>query len=270
MRKLTAAAAALLLSLVLAGCGDDDGDGGDAGTDPGTSAAAPTDATSEASEPSEPATPGSTEPTEPTEPTTSDSAPTGPASSAAPGGSVQCDYQPDGQPASVQLPPAQASDQGTVTAEVTTSIGELVFDLDAAGAPCTVNSFVSLADQGFFDGTTCHRLTTESIFVLQCGDPTATGTGGPGYTIPDEFPPAPDYGPGTLAMANTGLPQSGGSQFFIVYDGPDTQLPPGYTIFGQVSQGIDLVAQAAAEGTVEGGPDGTPAVPVDIESVTVG
>jgi peptidyl-prolyl cis-trans isomerase B (cyclophilin B) len=262
VRKLTAAGAALLLSLVLVACGDDGdgGDGGDAASDPGTSAAVsdePTSATPSAgeSESSEP---------EPSEPGAS-------ASSSAPAGStVTCDYPPDGQQATVQPPPAQASDEGTVTATVTTSIGQLTFDLDAEGAPCTVNSFVSLADQGFFDGTTCHRLTTQGIFVLQCGDPTATGTGGPGYTIPDEFPPSPDYGPGTLAMANTGMPGSGGSQFFIVYDGEDTQLPPAYTIFGQVSQGLDLVADAAAQGTVEGGPDGTPAVPVDIEDVSIG
>ncbi len=108
-------------------------------------------------------------------------------------------------------------------ATIATSVGTLEATLDADKAPCTVNSFVSLAKQGFFDNTPCHRLTTAGIYVLQCGDPTGTGTGGPGYTIPDEFSTTDTYGPGTLAMANTGQPNSGGSQFFIVYK--NTPLP---------------------------------------------
>ena len=106
-----------------------------------------------------------------------------------------------------------------------------------------MNSFVSLAGQGYFDGTACHRLTTgEGLQVLQCGDPTGTGSGGPGYTIPDEAPttsprPRParhlTYGRGQLAMAKTAAPNSGGSQFFMVYG--DAQLPPQYTVFGSIS-----------------------------------
>jgi peptidyl-prolyl cis-trans isomerase B (cyclophilin B) len=134
-----------------------------------------------------------------------------------------------------------------------------------------VNSFVSLARQGFFDKTPCHRLTTVSIYVLQCGDPSGTGTGGPGYTIPDELSGDETYGPGTLAMANIGQPNSGGSQFFIVYQ--NTPLPPQYTVFGQVSPaGIRAVRKIAKQGTdnafAQG--DGHPKVPVTLQQVTVG
>jgi peptidyl-prolyl cis-trans isomerase B (cyclophilin B) len=237
---------ALALSLALAACGGSDD--GDEASDVTTPSAEQTSETS-------------------TDPGTEDSS-SGTSEPAA--GEVPCAYAPDGTEAPVSLPPANAASTGTPVVDLTTSIGDLTFTLDAAQAPCTVNSFVSLVEQGFYDGTTCHRLTTQGIFVLQCGDPTATGTGGPGYGIPDEFPPAPGYGPGTLAMAKTPMPNSGGSQFFIVYDGPETQLPPEYTIFGTVSEGIDLVADAAAEGTVDGAPDGSPKVPVDIETATVG
>ncbi len=130
---------------------------------------------------------------------------------------------------------------------------------------------MSLAEQSYFDATTCHRLTTEGIFVLQCGDPTATGTGGPGYTIPDELSGEETYPAGTLAMAKTPYPDSGGSQFFIVYD--ETPLPPQYTVFGTVdAAGIKAVAEAASAGADDSnGPgDGAPKTAVDIEDVTVG
>ena len=145
--------------------------------------------------------------------------------------------------------------------------------LDADKTPCTVNSFVSLAKQGFFDKTPCHRLTATpaTIFVLQCGDPTGTGTGGPGYTIPDELSGNETYGPGTLAMAKTQQPNSGGSQFFIVYR--NTPLPPNYTVFGQVdAAGLKAVRKVAKQGTDNafGDGDGHPKVPVTIDSVTVG
>ena len=134
-----------------------------------------------------------------------------------------------------------------------------------------MNSFVSLARQGYFDGTSCHRVTDQGIFVLQCGDPSASGMGGPGYTIPDEFEANTGYPAGTLAMANTGQPDSGGSQFFIVYD--ETELPPQYTVFGSTDQsGIELVS-----GIAEGGHDGsfgavgggTPLLPAQVDSITV-
>jgi peptidyl-prolyl cis-trans isomerase B (cyclophilin B) len=155
-----------------------------------------------------------------------------------------------------------------------TSIGPLDATLDADRTPCTVNSFVSLAEQGFFDHTPCHRLTTAEtgIFVLQCGDPSGTGTGGPGYTIPGEVSGNETYGPGTLAMANTsGDPDTGGSQFFVVYR--STPLPPDYTVFGQLdAAGLRAVQKIAKQGTdnAYGQGDGHPKVAVTLDTVTIG
>jgi peptidyl-prolyl cis-trans isomerase B (cyclophilin B) len=190
-------------------------------------------------------------------------------------GNVSCDYPsaPQGATRKVNPPPQTPDVQGKVPVTVTTSIGAINATLDADKTPCTVNSFVSLAKQGFFDKTPCHRLTTSpsSIFVLQCGDPSGTGTGGPGYTIPDELTGKETYPAGTLAMAKTQEPNSGGSQFFIVYQ--DTPLPPDYTVFGQVDPaGVKAVQKMAKHGTdnANGAGDGHPKVPVNIESVTVG
>lgn len=190
-----------------------------------------------------------------------------------PGATKTCTYAADGQaPAKeVDLPSEKAAASGTVALTMATSVGDLGLELDAAAAPCTVNSFVSLAEQGYFDGTSCHRLTTGGIHVLQCGDPTGTGTGGPGYTIEDEVDGDETYPAGTLAMARTQAPDSGGSQFFIVYG--ETPLPPDYTVFGTVDDaGLKAVENLAEAGTdnAYGPGDGHPATPVDIESVTVG
>ena len=162
-----------------------------------------------------------------------------------------------------------------------TSAGPIGLTLNRAEAPCTVNSFVSLAGQGYFDGTSCHRLTTgEGLKVLQCGDPTGTGTGGPGYTIPDEVPttlaPSPSgagtvtYPRGSIAMAKTAQPNSGGSQFFLVY--ADSTLPPDYTVFGTIDDaGLATIDGVAAAGTDDsnGAGDGKPVTPIDIQTVTV-
>ena len=179
-----------------------------------------------------------------------------------------CEYAEAGEPAKEVDPPAtQAAYDGDVPVTIETSAGAIQATLDAASAPCTVNSFTSLASQGYFDGTTCHRLTTDGIFVLQCGDPTASGSGGPGYSFPDELEGDETYGPGTLAMANAG-PDTNGSQFFIVYG--DSPLDPAYTVFGEVSEeGIGVVEQIAAAGTDTGATDGAPKTPVEISSVTV-
>jgi len=188
---------------------------------------------------------------------------------------VSCDYKddPQGSTGNVDKPPASPDVQGKVTVTMTTSMGTLDATLDADSAPCTVNSFVSLAKQGFFDKTPCHRLTVapSTIFVLQCGDPTGTGTGGPGYTVPDELSGKETYGPGTLAMANTGQPDTGGSQFFIVYQA--TPLPPQYTVFGQLdAAGVRDVQKLAQKGTdnAYGQGDGHPKEPVTIDGVSVG
>jgi len=187
------------------------------------------------------------------------------------GTGTECDFPQDPMGASkeVEPPPSEANVSGEVPLTISTSIGDLQATLDADAAPCTVTSFVSLAEQAYFDSTTCHRVTTSPGFgVLQCGDPTGTGTGGPGYSIPDELEETKSYPAGTLAMAKTSAPNSGGSQFFICYT--DTQLPPEYTVFGSIDEASNkLVADAAAAGTVDGGPDGTPKTPVEIKTVTV-
>jgi len=185
----------------------------------------------------------------------------------------ECSYPTDGsEPAkSVDPPAGDPTVSGEVVVTMDTSAGELTATLDADRTPCTVNNFVSLAEQDWFADTECHRLVTAGIYVLQCGDPTATGTGGPGYTIPDEVDGTETYGPGTLAMAKTQMPDSGGSQFFIVYD--DSPLPPQYTVFGQVDEdGVSAVADVAADGSDErNGPgDGYPSTPVEISGVSVG
>ncbi len=168
----------------------------------------------------------------------------------------------------------------TVEAEISTDQGFIGLQLDNAKAPCTVNNFASLAAQGFFDGTTCHRLTTSAdLGVLQCGDPSGTGTGGPGYQFPNEYPtnqfrltdPAIRtplrYPRGTLAMANAG-PGTNGSQFFLVYQ--DSQLPPTYTVFGSIdASGLDVLDEIAGAGVADGSDDGEPATTVTIESVVV-
>lgn len=151
---------------------------------------------------------------------------------------------------------------------LTTNEGDIQIAMDPA-APTTDASMAYLADQGYFDGTSCHRLTTAGIYVLQCGDPTGTGRGGPGYTIPDENLPAAaadNYPTGTVAMANSG-PDTNGSQFFIVYQ--NTTLPPDYTVWGQVTSGLEVVQKVAAAGVEGGGTDGPPALPLTITSAEV-
>jgi peptidyl-prolyl cis-trans isomerase B (cyclophilin B) len=199
-----------------------------------------------------------------------DSADTAGDSGGAAGGGKTCKYNSDGsQPAkAADPPPAQATASGDVAVTISTSAGDIGATLDGAAAPCTVNSFLSLADQGYYDDTSCHRLTTAGIYVLQCGDPSGSGAGGPGYSFPDELTGKEQYGAGTLAMANAG-PDTNGSQFFMVYD--DTQLPPSYTVFGSIDEaGLKVLADVAAKGTANGSPDGPPKENVQIESVTTG
>ncbi|MDO9454823.1 peptidylprolyl isomerase [Nocardioides sp.] len=182
-----------------------------------------------------------------------------------------CVYTADGTGGSgadpVEAPPAEPTVAGTIRGTIVTNLGKLPITLDADKAPCAVGSFVSLAEQGFFDGAPCHRLTTEGILVLQCGDPTGGGGGGPGYTFGDELTGTETYPAGTLALANSG-PDTNGSQFFIVYG--DSDLDPLYTVIGQVSPaGIKLVTRAARAGVQGGGPDGAPKKAVTFSRVTV-
>jgi peptidyl-prolyl cis-trans isomerase B (cyclophilin B) len=166
----------------------------------------------------------------------------------------------------VTVPPTTTpAKKGTVNVAVQTSQGPLRFALDRAAAPCAVESFVSLAQQKYFDSTQCHRLTSGALSVLQCGDPTATGSGGPGYAFHDELTGTEKYTRGVLAMANSG-PNTNGSQFFIVYK--NSQLPPSYTIFGRVASGLSVVDRVAAHGSTPAN-DGKPKLPITLTKVTV-
>ncbi len=176
---------------------------------------------------------------------------------------------PVAEPAQVaQVPPAAS---GTWTVRLAMTCGDVVMELDADAAPVGVGSFLFLADSGFYDQTPCHRLTVQGIFVLQCGDPTGTGTGGPGYTYgPVENAPADDvYPAGTVAMARVGGDgESMGSQFFLVYE--DSTIPSdaagGYTVLGRITEGLENV-RLVAEGGLAG--DGiAPARSTGIVSVT--
>ena len=127
----------------------------------------------------------------------------------------------------------------TYTALVVTNKGEFTITLDPAKAPGAVNSFVNLARFKYFDGTECHRAIPN--FVVQCGDPTATGSGGPGYKFADELPSDGEYEIGSIAMANSG-PDTNGSQFFVITGSDGAGLPPKYSLFGKVTEGLDVVA----------------------------
>ena len=144
----------------------------------------------------------------------------------------------------------------------------MVISLLNSKATCTVSWFAHLAAKEYFNGTHCQRLTTGHPFVLQCGDPTGTGKGGPGYTFGRE-PGGADVHRGTVAMANTGAPDSNGSQFFLVYK--NSQLAPSYTPFGQVVKGLGIIQNVAKAGSdnASGAGDGHPKEKVVIESVTI-
>jgi peptidyl-prolyl cis-trans isomerase B (cyclophilin B) len=183
-------------------------------------------------------------------------------------GTPVCHYLGDtGTGKKEPLPPDRKA-TGTHTATIRMTQGTVKLAFETAAAPCTVNSFLHLAALHFFDNTICHRLTTANIFVLQCGDPTGTGGGGPGYTIPDENLAGATYPAGTVAMANTGSPHTGGSQFFLVYK--DTPLPASYTPFAKVTSGLDVLQRIAAAGSdnANGAGDGHPKHTVKILSFT--
>ena len=161
-------------------------------------------------------------------------------------------------------PPAMTIDpKSTYTADMTTSEGDIQIRLDPAAAPKTVNNFVFLAREGFYDGLTFHRVIPD--FVIQGGDPEGTGSGGPGYSFEDELPEEGRYQVGSVAMANAG-PNTNGSQFFIIVGDQGVQLPAAYSLFGKVTKGQDVaekISTMAAPGTE------TPEPPVTIETVTI-
>ncbi|MFZ9274905.1 MAG: peptidylprolyl isomerase, partial [Ilumatobacteraceae bacterium] len=140
-----------------------------------------------------------------------------------------------------QAPPVCIEDGVTYTAIVSTNKGDFSIVLDQSAAPIAVNNFVVLARYKYFDSTNCHRAIVN--FVVQCGDPTATGSGGPGYQFADELPAAGSYKLGSIAMANSG-PNTNGSQFFIITGDDGVNLPPNYTLFGQVTEGLDSTVPA--------------------------
>ncbi|SDD08625.1 peptidyl-prolyl cis-trans isomerase B (cyclophilin B) [Geodermatophilus telluris] len=194
-------------------------------------------------------------------------------------GTVSCTYAPDTSgnsnlvEAGTPPDPAATPATGTVPVLMSTSQGEIPLTLDRAKAPCAAASFAYLAQQQFFDGSTCHReVNAESFGVLQCGDPTGTGQGGPTYKFAEEVTPETTYPRGTIAMANSGSPGSTGSQFFLVFT--DSQLPPDYTVVGTVDEAglavLDTIAAAGNDGSFEPSPGGgAPNVPVTIDTMTV-
>jgi cyclophilin family peptidyl-prolyl cis-trans isomerase len=171
----------------------------------------------------------------------------------------------------VKFPPTTANKKAGYLATIATNRGPIVIDLLNSKAPCTVNSFVSLADQDFYNNTPCPRLSTSGgLYMLQCGDPTGKGTGGPGYEFASENLDGATYPAGTLAMANTGAPDSNGSQFFLVYK--DTSLSPDYTPFGEILSGLNILQNVGNHGygpPLNSAGGGAPKEKVQIESVTI-
>jgi peptidyl-prolyl cis-trans isomerase B (cyclophilin B) len=192
-------------------------------------------------------------------------------------GTIACAYNPDdsGNPnlTDVGTPPNPEATptQGTTSLLMSTDQGDLTLTLDRAKAPCAAASFTYLTEQGFFDGSSCHRLVNQETFgVLQCGDPTGTGSGGPSYKYAEEVSAHTTYPRGTIAMAKTSAPNTTGSQFFLCF--VDTELPPDYTVVGTIDEaGLGVLETVAAGGIKDVGPtgDGPPAIPVTIESLTV-
>lgn len=206
---------------------------------------------------------------------TSSSGSASPTSAEVRDGRADCRFSEDPRGAAgdreVSVPEADQPAEGTATVTFTINGDEIPMTLDRASAPCTVAAVVSLVEQGYYDDTPCHRITVpqgpEGLAVLQCGDPSGTGTGGPGFTIQDERPTdlaassaAPGaalYPRGTVAMAKTAMPDSAGSQFFLVY--ADSALPPEYAVLGAVDESglaaLDAIADAGARSDDPSSPD---------------
>ncbi|HEX2742900.1 MAG TPA: peptidylprolyl isomerase [Streptosporangiaceae bacterium] len=200
-----------------------------------------------------------------------------------------CTYTKTGTAArTVSLPSAAPDYTASYQATINTNLGKIAVNLENSKATCTVNSFVHLAEAGYFNNTQCHRLLTSGIYVLQCGDPYATastkltcsstskiGTGIPGYEFASENLTDAKYPAGTVAMANEGTATTNGSQFFIVYKDSTSGLGATYTPFGTVSSGLGIVQNVAKDGyscqyTVSGQSEGgAPKEKVIIDSVTI-
>jgi peptidyl-prolyl cis-trans isomerase B (cyclophilin B) len=168
------------------------------------------------------------------------------------------------------VPPARPHRKARYRATIHTNRGDIVIKLLNSKATCTVNSFVFLAAKKYFSGTHCRRLTTSGFYVLQCGDPTGTGSGGPGYRFDDENLAGATYPAGAVAMANNSEPNTNGSQFFLVYKN-SAALQPKYTPFGAIVSGLNIIQNVAKAGSdnANGPGDGHPKKKVVIESVTI-
>ena len=194
-------------------------------------------------------------------------------------GTISCNFTADksGNPnlKDVGLPPNadKIPTKGTDTLKMSTNQGDLTLNLDRSTAPCAAASFTYLASKGFFDNSPCHREVNQPTFgVLQCGDPTGSGQGGPSYTYREEANSKTKYPRGTIAMANSGQPNSTASQFFLCFT--DTDLPPNYSAVGTVDQAglavLDKIAAAGNDGSFEPSPGGgKPKLPVTVTSITV-
>jgi peptidyl-prolyl cis-trans isomerase B (cyclophilin B) len=205
----------------------------------------------------------------PAQPTTPPVDPSAPPVSPAPSPTLRPELK------EVGTPPANEPRSGTQVMTMNTTQGTVKVTIDTANAPCAAASMTFLAGKNFFDGSKCHRMVTSGIFVLQCGDPSATGLGGPTYTFAEENLPTgsrPAYPEGTVAMAKAQAPASTASQFFIVYK--DTELPADYTVLGRITEGLDVIKKVA-EGGVTPDPqsqspnDGAPKLEIKINTLTV-
>jgi peptidyl-prolyl cis-trans isomerase B (cyclophilin B) len=225
----------------------------------------------------------------------SDKKPTAAPTPSAPANAATCNWLPDPDPSAspapaanpnlkdVGKPPTTVPNSGDSTMTITTNQGTITATLDVAKAPCASASLAYLASKGFYNNTTCHRLTTQPFYVLQCGDPSATGQGGPTYSYATENLPTgkrPTYVTGDIAIAHSQAENSNGSQFFIVYqntpdgqdDGsgqPTSALPADYTVVGHVTAGIEAVQKVGAGGVAGDSGDGKPKIPVNISSLAV-
>lgn len=179
-----------------------------------------------------------------------------------------CEWVPSSGPAGKEVDPPAPDAEPADALVIETSAGDIRIELNQ-DTVCAATSFTSLAEQGYYDDTECHRMIVASdqvpYGILQCGDPTGTGTTGPGYTFADELTGSEAYERGTMAMANSG-PDTNGSQFFLNY--ADSQFAPDYTIFGTIDpEGIAVLEGVAAGGTDNGTPEGAPAVPFVIQTI---
>ncbi|MEX5634356.1 peptidylprolyl isomerase [Parafrankia sp. FMc2] len=214
---------------------------------------------------------------------TPESAPNASAAPALPAGETSkvgdCVYTASGEAPSreVGLPAAApAVNRSPATMVITTDQGTMTAALDADKAPCTVNALRTLAEAGFYTDTPCHRQTggaDAGINVLQCGDPTGTGTGGPGFGYANENTEGVNYNRGVLAMAHSSQPDSNGSQFFINYADPSPQgasaLAGSYTVFGHITEGLDVLDKLTTPGVSGGGSDGAPTSGAKIQSIQI-